>query len=105
MSESKSFFTTLPGILSGLAALITAVGGLLFSRSLLRWAHERGYLPGYTESDYWDEALGYCVALGGLAFQWQCGFSLPFPLNVVFFPLTLVEMYIRWTITSSTPLA
>lgn len=31
MSESKSFFTTLPGILSGLAALITAVGGLLFA--------------------------------------------------------------------------
>jgi len=31
MSEPKPFFTTLPGILSGLAALITAVGGLLFA--------------------------------------------------------------------------
>ena len=31
MSESKSFFPTLPGILSGLAALLTAVGGLLFA--------------------------------------------------------------------------
>ena len=38
MSESKSFFTTLPGILSGLAALITAVGGLLFA------LHETGVL-------------------------------------------------------------
>jgi len=31
MSESKPFFATLPGILSGLAALITAIGGLLFA--------------------------------------------------------------------------
>ncbi len=33
MSEQKSFFTTLPGILTGLAALITAVAGLLYALS------------------------------------------------------------------------
>ena len=33
MSESKSFFTTLPGILTGLAALITAVAGLVYALS------------------------------------------------------------------------
>ena len=33
MSEGKSFFTTLPGILTGLAALITAVGGLILALS------------------------------------------------------------------------
>lgn len=33
MSEPKSFFTTLPGILTGLAALVTAVGGLLYALS------------------------------------------------------------------------
>ena len=33
MSEQKSFFTTLPGILTGLAALITAVGGLIYTLS------------------------------------------------------------------------
>ena len=31
MSDPKPFFATLPGLLSGLAALITAVGGLLFT--------------------------------------------------------------------------
>ena len=31
MSEQKSFFTTLPGILSGLAALLTAIGGLVYA--------------------------------------------------------------------------
>lgn len=31
MTESKSFFTTLPGILTGLAALITASGGLIYT--------------------------------------------------------------------------
>lgn len=33
MSERKSFFSTLPGILTGLAALITATGGLIFAVS------------------------------------------------------------------------
>ena len=33
MSEPKSFFTTLPGILTGLAALVTAVVGLLYALS------------------------------------------------------------------------
>lgn len=33
MSEHKSFFTTLPGILTGLAALITAMGGLIYALS------------------------------------------------------------------------
>lgn len=31
MSEQKSFFTTLPGILTGLAAVVTALTGLLFA--------------------------------------------------------------------------
>ena len=33
MSEHKSFFATLPGILTGLAALVTAVVGLLYALS------------------------------------------------------------------------
>lgn len=32
-SQQKSFFTTLPGILTGLAALITAIGGLIYTLS------------------------------------------------------------------------
>lgn len=80
-------------------------GGLLFARSLLRWSQTTGKLPSYSEEGYFDEALGYAVAASGLAFQWKCGFTLPFPLNIIFFPLDVVEWYIRWTITSDAPIA
>jgi len=80
-------------------------GGLLFSRSLLRHAKQKGFLPSYNEDHYWDEVLGYAVSVAGLHFQWQYGFALPFPFNIIFFPLNLVEQYIRWTITSSAPIA
>ncbi|MFT4937406.1 MAG: hypothetical protein ACI88A_000420 [Paraglaciecola sp.] len=33
MSENKSFFNTLPGVLTGLAAMFTALGGLIFALS------------------------------------------------------------------------
>ena len=52
-----------------------------------------------------DEAVGYTIAACGLSFQWQYGFGLPFPLNVVFWPLDVIEWYIRWTITSDAPIA
>ena len=44
---------------------------------------------------------GYSVAALGLALQWQWGFSLPFPLNIVMLPFDLVEWYIRWTVSSA----
>jgi len=80
-------------------------GGLLFSRGLLRYAKKKDWLPGYNEDLYWDEAIGYAVAVAGLKFQWTYGFGLPFPANIVFWPLDVVEWYIRWTITSSEPIA
>jgi len=93
-----------------LQVLVSAVhlalrGGLLFSRGLLRYAKKEGWLPGYNEDLYWDEAIGYAVAVAGLKFQWTYGFGLPFPVNIVFWPLDVVEWYIRWTITSSEPIA
>lgn len=39
MSEQKSFFTTLPGVFTGLAAVITAVAGLIYA------LHETGIMP------------------------------------------------------------
>ena len=33
MSEQKSFFSTLPGILTGIAGLVTAVAGLIYALS------------------------------------------------------------------------
>ena len=47
-----------------------------------------------------DEAVGYVLAAFGFYTQWAWGFAMPFPFNVVLFPFTMVEWYIRWTITS-----
>lgn len=79
-------------------------GGLLCSRSLLRYAHSKGRLLRFQEEDTCvDEILGYGIAGAGFYCQLQFGFGVPFPLNVLAFPLTCVEWYIRWALTSSEP--
>lgn len=81
-------------------------GGLLFARSIMRWAHAHGYLSEYKEDQtYLDEALGYSVAAAGFYAQWSLGFGMPFPLNLFVLPLDAVEWYIRYSITSSAPVA
>lgn len=76
-------------------------GGLLFSRSLMRWANRRKLLSVSEEDTYLDEALGYSVAVAGFWFQLNAGFDLPFPLNIVMLPFSAVEWYIRYTVTTS----
>ena len=74
-------------------------GGLLFSRSLMRWANQRGML-GLSEKDtYADEVLGFAVAIGGFWSQLEHGFAVPFPLNIVFLPLTIIEWFLRFQIS------
>lgn len=61
MTNSKPFFTTLPGILSGLAALITAIGGLLFA------LHETGLLGSTTAPGGGNSVAGETAVSGGAA--------------------------------------
>jgi len=75
-------------------------GGLLFSRSLLRWARKRGLVSLDETETVADEAVGYAVAALGFYFQLTCGFGLPFPLNLVLFPLSIVEWGIRYAVSS-----
>ena len=49
---------------------------------------------------YADEAVGYGLAAFGFYCQFTWGFGMPFPLNLVMWPFTLVEWYIRWSITT-----
>lgn len=37
----------------------------------------------------------------GIAFQFSMGFSLPFPLNLVFFPFSVVEWFLRFQMVQS----
>lgn len=79
-------------------------GGLLFSRAALAYARKNGHLD-QRIADAADEArlvevVGYAVALFGFYTQFVHGFGLPFPFNIVMLPFTLVEWYVRWSMTS-----
>ena len=66
-------------------------GGLLCSRGILRWANKHGLIDLHEDDTYLDEVVGYGLAAAGFAFQFFNGFALPFPLNIILFPLTCVE--------------
>ncbi|KAL1498515.1 hypothetical protein AB1Y20_013838 [Prymnesium parvum] len=89
-----------------LQAIIFAVqssikGGLLFGRKALALAHKHGYIHrSQVEDSYLDETIGFTVALFGFYSQWQWGFSLPFPVNIIMLPFSIIEWYIRWSISS-----
>ena len=84
---------------------LALLGGLLFSRSILRWARHRGIVATAPEDTVLDELVGYAVAALGFYAQYTWGFALLFPLSILFFPLGWVEWYIRWAVTSTAPLA
>jgi len=66
-------------------------GGLLFSRNLMRYASEMKIVHIDPDTTWLDEIAGYTLAALGLYFQLSFGFSLPFPLNILLFPFTLME--------------
>lgn len=79
-------------------------GGLLFSRGLLGFLNKRGFktflsLPLDSDSTYVDEVVGYSVAVIGCVCQWQWGFGMPFPLNLLMWPFDILEWYIRAEVT------
>ena len=57
--------------------------------------------PFNPDESYFDEALGYGVAFLGFCFQFFSGFQLPFPFNIIFLPLSLVEWFLRIQISMS----
>ena len=84
-----------------IAAVQSALrGGRLAARKTLSYASRHGYLH-VQDLDGLDEIIGYTLALFGFYTQWQWGFALPFPLNLVMLPFTIIEWYVRWAITGS----
>jgi len=82
-------------------------GGRLFASALLALLEKRGlleHLPFVTtpfdpNESHVDEVLAYSLAAAGFMFQISTGFALPFPLNLLLFPLTIVEWFLRLQIT------
>jgi len=83
-----------------------ARGGLMFSRAFLAFADGQGWTLGgqikpNPEDTYIDEVIGWSVAAVGVLWQFSVNFAPPFPLNLVFFPVTIGEYMLQWHITQA----
>jgi len=84
-------------------------GGKMFAEALFRLLEEKDLLknlpdalvpkPFDPDKTYLDEIIMYPLAAAGFIFQIKSGFLLPFPLNLIMLPLTIVEWVLRWEIT------
>lgn len=82
-----------------LSAFASAVaGGLIMARAVMfiRFKGQKNH-----EDTYADECVAYALAFLGFYFQYTHSFSVPFPINVLLFPLQIAETYIRWAVTSA----
>lgn len=60
------------------------------------WAIARGEDGKFEPNEsFIDEIIGYTLAAVGFGFQFFNGFALPFPLNLIFLPLTIIEWFLR----------
>ena len=79
-------------------------GGLMFSRGLMNYLNKKGFKKFFFlslegESSHVDEIVGYAIAALGVYVQWNLGFGMPFPVNIIMWPMDIVEWYIRVEIT------
>ena len=85
-------------------------GGRLFGDAVCNILIDYGWMeklpcvskPFKAEETYLDEAIGYSMAALGFSFQFFSGFQLPFPMNIIFLPLSLIEWFLRIQITITT---
>lgn len=75
-------------------------GGVMVSRNLLEYLSKMGYLHINHEETFIDEIVGYGLAVTGLWFQLSTGMTLPFPLNIILLPFSLVEYFLMWMVAS-----
>jgi hypothetical protein len=75
-------------------------GGLLFARGVLAYANTKGWVGLRHEESLLDEAVGAIVAAAGFGVQLLWQFDLPLLIDILLFPLTILEWYLRMTITS-----
>ena len=86
-------------------------GGRMFADALFAFLDDFGWLeklpfvkqPFDHNESYLDEAVGYGLAGLGFFTQFYYGFSLAFPLNLIFLPLTIVEWVLEYQIVMGAP--
>ena len=78
-------------------------GGRMFADAICQILVDKGWMekmpfvsqPFKPEDSYLDEVILYTMAALGFSFQFFQGFQLPFPLNIVFLPLSIIEWFLR----------
>mmetsp|Transcript_13523 Transcript_13523/g.26629 ORF Transcript_13523/g.26629 Transcript_13523/m.26629 type:complete len:480 (+) Transcript_13523:55-1494(+) len=75
-------------------------GGVMCTRYLLQFAKDKGYVSFNNEDSWIDEIAGWSVALLGFLFQLSVGFSVPFPLSMFLWPVSMVEYFIVWSVSA-----
>jgi len=83
-----------------------ATGGLMMARAtydalVYRKITLGGLMPTDHEDTAIDEVFSYVFAALGFYFQLSLGFNMPFPFNLMLWPLECAEYYLRWTITEA----
>ena len=77
-------------------------GAHMFITNVLDYLISQGYLSKEQRAALQLDTIGApALAAVGLWFQFRTGFSLPFPLNVLLFPFTLLEWFLLWAVNSS----
>ena len=74
-------------------------GGLMCSRGVLAELNKRGIIEFDEDESYIDEVIGWTLAALGFYFQFTQNFTVPFPLNFLLLPFSMIETYIVWTIS------
>jgi hypothetical protein len=81
-------------------------GGLIMSRAIMAICCKKGWRLGglikeNEEDTSFDENMSYVFAALGFYFQYKLGFDMPFPFNILLWPLEVAEYYIQWSITKA----
>lgn len=76
-------------------------GSHMFAANVLEYLVTMGYMQkSVRDSMHLDTIIAPALALLGLWFQYSRAFSLPFPLNILLFPFTLLEWFLMWSVNS-----
>lgn len=75
-------------------------GGHMAAAGVVNYLNKYNFVKSSADDTYIDEVVGYALAALGFASQLGAGFRVPFPLNILFLPLTCVELFLVWNIMS-----
>lgn len=73
-------------------------GGHLAANGLVKYMNKYGLISITPDDTLADEIVGYIIAALGFLMQLYTGFRVPFPLNLLFLPFSIIETIIVWTI-------